>query len=600
MIAALGCDGAPVADDAGPAPDAGAADAGPGAPPAPADPALPSLTPCAEGWREVVAEGSDVAHCDPWPEGGRLDCPDGEAHFVGEPACRRIGPECPADGVPAGAPPDAIHVRAGETGGDGSRGAPYGTIAEAIAAAPDGATVAIAPGTYEERLVVDRPMTLLGACTDAVITTSGLGTVLSPRADPVELRNLSVRGGTVGIEGRGGTAVVRDVIIEGATSVALRATLGGAMDAQSVWIRDTFDTGVMVSGGSMQLSRAVVERVGGVGVQVTFGSLVMTDATVRRIGEMLAPSLVLGLDDAVIRFERVEFTETATLQILISEGASAELVDSTLSAVPPASGEITESVGAFEGGAVTLERVLVDQPNLVGVGAVGPGSSVTMREVIVRDPHEDPVLLGGHAVEIIEGAQAELSGVLFERATGLAFLASGDGTTARLDDVTVRSTLPDRVHTYGRAIQAQLGAEITGERVSVRDSREVGLLAAGAGARLELADVRVDSTDERGCATTTCEGFGAGIGAGAYQSGTIDLSRFVISGGALVGAQLATGGAVFLRDGVVRDNPVGVNVQVDGYDLTRLTERVLYVDNGVNLDSASIPIPDVTGLIVGP
>lgn len=37
-----------------------------------------------------------------------------------------------------------------------------------------------------------------------------------------------------------------------------------------------------------------------------------------------------------------------------------------------------------------------------------------------------------------------------------------------------------------------------------------------------------------------------------------------------------------------------MNLQVPGYDLARLQEGVVYRDNGVNLDSTSLEVPDPT------
>ena len=58
-------------------------------PPMPDPPAPPVLTPCPPGWREIDVDG--VAACDPWPSGGRMDCPAGVAHFPGEPNCTTVG-----------------------------------------------------------------------------------------------------------------------------------------------------------------------------------------------------------------------------------------------------------------------------------------------------------------------------------------------------------------------------------------------------------------------------------------------------------------------------------------------------------------------------
>ena len=73
------------------------------------------------------------------------------------------------------------------------------------------------------------------------------------------------------------------------------------------------------------------------------------------------------------------------------------------------------------------------------------------------------------------------------------------------------------------------------------------------------------------------------------------LERFRIDGNALIGIQVALDGAIDLTDGVVSDNPIGANVQVAGFDLERLRDRVEYRDNGINLETAELAIPVPTG-----
>src|SRR5262245_17734248 len=132
--------------------DAGTEDAGPGFEPDP--PAAPGFVPCPDGWREVADPGSPgLVTCDPWPESGPEDCtaPD-EAHFPGEPGCRRVGTACPAgdwaEDIPGGS--TVLYVRAGAAGGDGSLALPFGSVGAAVAAAPDDAVIAISKGTFNE------------------------------------------------------------------------------------------------------------------------------------------------------------------------------------------------------------------------------------------------------------------------------------------------------------------------------------------------------------------------------------------------------------------------------------------------------------------
>ena len=47
-----------------------------------------------------------------------------------------------------------------------------------------------------------------------------------------------------------------------------------------------------------------------------------------------------------------------------------------------------------------------------------------------------------------------------------------------------------------------------------------------------------------------------------------------------------------LQDGDVRANAIGACVQVDGYDISRLTAGVAYQDNDRNVESTFLPVPD--------
>src|SRR5687768_6424888 len=132
LLAGCGDDGAGTPDGGGD--DAGRVDGGPlaGEP----DPPAPPVMACPTGWRTVM-DPSETARCEPWPEGGMPACAAQDlAAFPGEAECVTIGTPCapgemwatdlPAAGVRfvlAGAPPD----------GDGTRAAPFGRIADALA-----------------------------------------------------------------------------------------------------------------------------------------------------------------------------------------------------------------------------------------------------------------------------------------------------------------------------------------------------------------------------------------------------------------------------------------------------------------------------------
>jgi hypothetical protein len=79
-------------------------------------------------------------------------------------------------------------------------GCAFDTVQEAIDAAVAGATIAICPGTYVERLIVSKDLTLIGAGDgdgpgNTVIQGSGLGSVIQANLSHIVLQNLRVTGG---------------------------------------------------------------------------------------------------------------------------------------------------------------------------------------------------------------------------------------------------------------------------------------------------------------------------------------------------------------------------------------------------------------------
>lgn len=581
VLLVLGCDGEspPVPVDAGPGTriDAGT-DAGPGMSTL-APTALPTLTPCPMGWRTVDVDGIEA--CEPWPESGRVVCPLGEMHLPGTPGCVRVDRPCDVDGFATDLPasPAPVFVRAGATGGDGSRGAPLGTLDEGLAAAgPDG-VVALGAGTYAGTTVLD-PVTLIGGCRDTVIdgdlfviadarveNLRVTGTGVSTRDAAVILRRLiftgdatdglRVRGGSTVLQGcslrggdrgvtaaRGGTVQIRGTEIAGTTNTALSATAGGVIEVEDSVIADAASgpsfLGFVLDGGELRMERSVIEDEHQSGVS--------------------------GFGDARIELRDVVFRG------------------------PPASVD-AEGPGLLltDDSALVLQRVRVTRARTIAV-AVAVGGTLAAQDVLVTDVLPRTGGLTGHGVEMAAGVVATLERVAVVRGLSVGVLVSDATTLAELRDVTITATQPTPLGTFGRGLQMQLGAMVTGTRVSVSEAHEVGV-ACSVGAVATLEDLRVDRTLERACAPS-CDP--AGIGVGAYDGSRLTLERFSITRHALVGVQLATDAELDLRDGEVAENPVGANVQILDYRVDRLTDRVLYRDNGVNLQSERLELPPAT------
>lgn len=613
LVAASGCgdDGTATPIDAG-ARDAAGSDAAVDAASAPTPPALPRLTPCPAGWREVPAAPPDgVATCEPFPEAA-AGCGPFEVQLPGEPGCRAIGDACPADGAfPEGLPPSAtiVYVRAGAPAGDGSLAAPFGTIQAAVDAAPDGAIVAIAGGMYVEAVFVSRPVTLWGGCVEATeIAASGTLALRIDSDGPVVLRNLRFSGGdsrvlvfrgeveATGIVSEDVTATAwdaflgvtlrgRDIVVRGSRGPALSAATGSTVEIDGAYFADAYGRALDVQ-GHVTIRRFVLRQHGirnGApdAFQVNLGGTLELSSGVLEDNAGLGGIVVGGADEVT----------------------SVRMTDVVYRAPRPGVAlAMTDGIVVVDARA-TFERVRIEQLGGLGIFA-GGAAELALTDVVVRDARTPPSSAEpeGRGVSVEGGASLVAERVLVARVREAGILAS-ESAAATLTDVTVRDTLSSLSGRAGRGIAAQLGSTVRGTRIELARNREVSLIAYGAG--VELEDVAIRETLAAECIATGCPDHG-GIGAGAYDLDPTDpgvppgampldarmlLRSFVVFDNAVIGIQLARGGEVDLESGEVAYNEVGVNAQVDAYDIARLQDRVWFHDNELDLDASALPVP---------
>ena len=632
-----------------------------GAPPVVA----PVLTPCPAGWREISPEDpGGVATCDPYPASGALDCAIGEAHFPGGASCEPVGSRCPAGDFADGLADDGsvIFVRAGATGGDGTRAAPFGLVSDAMAAAVPGTTIALAKGRYVENVRIAAGVTLSGACAaETVLSPDATIYTLTVRDPGARLRDLSIDAeGGVGVLVNGSAA---DLDAEGLVvangSEGILVFLGSSLVAREVVVRDMIAVGgagaaVSVQGRSdATIERAVLERSQGAAVLVSEGTLSLSRALIRdpRPGDVdgSGPALVVGTGgtSAVVHsvIERslhvglyvdgAGSTLTVTGSVVrdtlanpidgsaagglfVGNGASAvvsgSLFDRNLQAAlvvvePGTSLVLTDSVVrgsigapelpsvargvALETGSLEMSRVLLEDNDGVGVSASERGATLVASDLTVRRTRAEtsrPVLWG-QGVHVQAGASAEITRVIADANHTWGMTATSAGTHLVLTDALIRGTLPSADGIWGRGLQVdEATAEVT--RAVIEDNREIGAVVGLAGGALSLTDVWVRDTQRRECAETTCAEYPAGMGVGSYLEAALTMTRFAITGSGLCGVHIARDGSVDLALGLVADNPVGVCLQVEGYDVDRLTGGVVYRDNGTVIEATSWDVPE--------
>ncbi|MBW2460312.1 MAG: hypothetical protein JRH11_01615 [Deltaproteobacteria bacterium] len=609
-VLCVGCGG----DDTNPPVDSGADTAIDGGPAQVAPPEAPVLTPCADGFREVALDELGVTVCEPWPEAGRAECPEWQVHFPGEAGCVAIGTPCPDTGrFATDLPSDAtiFYVDPSATsGGDGSLAAPHDTLARAVTDAGDGQIIALARGTYDDAPRIRGGVTLWGACVaDTVLApTTTFGSVGAVSAQgAATVRNLRITGVRIAAAALDveESLALDGVWIEGSANYAVAAANGARITVRDSHLGTpsivpglTSQTVVALNDSQVDLER--VEIVGAVFGGVTsegVGSIVRLDHVVIRDSVGLPGTGAAGRGVTAQAGGRVVVTDSVIeaasgVAALARDDGSSLLVDGSVVRGTRArgDGQFGRAISAQVGGVAEVRRSFVD-------GAVESGLlALSAEELSVENSVVRGVLpaaadgLYGIGVAATDSALSLSRVVIAETATaGINILGVSLGT---LEDVRVVDVRGEEARgVFGRGLNVYFGAEVVASRVSVSQTRDVGVYVSGAS--LQATDLAVVDTAETRCAQSTCVERPGGIGLGVYADSTVIVERFELTASALAGIQIATGGDALVMDGVVRGNPIGANVQVADYDLGRIMSGVHYLDNGVNLDAVSLPVPEV-------
>jgi hypothetical protein len=624
--------------------------------PEPVPPAAPVLTPCPERWTEQAGGGGPVT-CEPgpppdWscPDGWsprallagtpqRLsiceppplppDCGAGTTPALGSASCVHLGDPCPEGEWPVGLPASTVlFVRAGENGGDGTEGAPFGSLAGAVASAAPGTIIAIAKGTYPEAVEAKKLLTLWGACAEGVRIVGPPGeledgTVFVDAPGALTLRNLTVGGERSGIVVAGGELEAHGVRVSEATGLGI-AAFEGTLRLGDIVIsgtrplsNGTWGKGLQVEDGTnVVVERALIEknRTAGVYAAGPGSLLVLQDVVVRDTAARVSDGKSgVGLDvraRASVTVRRALVQDNRDAGILVREEGSVVSLEDVI--VRRTEGrEIDDLFGlgldVEGGGRATVERSVFEGNREIGVAVGGKGSELVIASAAVlgtRGSAKDGTL--GWGLSAAEGARATVARALLEGNATVGISAASPGTILDLADCVVASTRPRESDQYfGRGMVTVDGAQATVARTLFAANRDVGVTSEGAGTSLDLTDVIVRDTD----VDTASKSDGGAIvvaGGGGVCARRLVLERNhgvgVLAGGA--------GTSLDLADVIVRDTLAdladvlgrGLEVQAGAsVTLSRgLFERnrdqgILIAEHGTTADLSDIVVQDTHG-----
>jgi hypothetical protein len=450
------------------------------------------------------------------------------------------------------------------------------TIGAAVRAAPEGATVLVAAGSYRESLVLDRDVTV-AAADGRVELVARAGPAVLGRAGTAVLRGIVITGadpGRAAVEVTAGALTLEDCEV---SQGAVTATGRAAVTLVRGRVRDCTDAAVRVSGDARaRLDGCTVSDVRGAGVVLDrSASLAVSGGALSRIS---GPGLALG-------------------------GASSATVDGC---------QLTE----LGGGAVTEDGArlslrdchLADLEGaalLAGVGTVRP-----------EQPEDRPaeLELTDCTVARVTGPGLRLGGRVKVRALRCAITGASDAGVDVAGSAVVQLEGCQVGGTGGTGLLVRDSGRLTASDCAVRDAGGNGVLLLDGGvAALTECEVA------RSAHTAVHAGGTAGLTLTAsrvvdsreHAVRVVDRAMLRMSGGSVAGAalsgiQVEDGGDAEVIGTAVRDAATGISLASDHRPLledctvTDSAETAVQVQRGgATLRDCTLSGAGVSGLLLG-
>ncbi len=473
------------------------------APQPPAEPALPRFTPCPSGW---VERGSNPILCEPWVDDVPPSCTGDEAAFVGEAECHRVGTACTADDwadMPAGR--TVLYVKEGAVaGGDGSRGAPFSTLKEAIAVVSAESIVALSKGTHVSVTPLPAHVTVWGACVGQTTVTGSASSTeqaaFVSHSPGISVKNLTITGPRAGLWAEGTSAQfdVEDVVIQAVTAGGLVALTASQIMGRNVVVRDTasaknvYGRAVMVQEASrVELDRVFFDNNRDVGVLASGAGtrVVLRDAVIMNTQSLANGTFGIGVQ--IERFASGDFTRTVV------------------------AGNRESGMVALSGGQIVLTDVVV-RDSQEGISRHDRGQGLVAQD------------------GSITGARVRLQ---HNRSSGV--WANSNQSVVTLIDVAIVDTVPNSSEIFGVGASANEGGLVNLERAYVKNNVAAGVIASSPGSKLQLTDALVIETQQT---ATSNQGDWAGEGLSLVTGATAVLNRVRFERNHTIGALLLSPG----------------------------------------------------------
>lgn len=490
---------------------------------------------------------------------------------------------------------------------DGSEARPFTTIAEALAAATAGATVAIAEGTYEENLVVPAEVTLAGRCPE-LVTIRGTGeepALVIEDADGAAIRGVTVEASGIGIDvASSREVVIEQVLVTAASGVAIRFDQdaagiigdcgivgttrasdelrgfgllvgeGASVEVRSSVLSGNASSGVRTDSGNVTLDQCLVRENRGAGVILNqpAGPVVVRGSRLAgngRAGMVVIGGGEVGVEGSVIEgsYDVEESDEPNGDGILAQAGATVSVTDSVIRSCLRFGLFFFEATGII-GDCGIVGNGAATRDNSSAGGLAASGATLEVRECSFSDNNGGGIQVWGGEISVTDSLV--------------------EGTRRR------RANAPE-----GDGIMAADGADLSVDRtlIDARDGGRLGILLYQDATGI-IGDCGIVGTQYSGVwfhqrstgavrrtvvTEASLAGVGLGMGSGAGGSAGVEISDCIVSN-IHPAPSVAAGEPVDWGDGVVVTN--GSVATVSGNTI-RTIDRV-----GVILDNSTATVTD--------
>lgn len=519
---------------------------------------------CLPGWKTVSG-----GWCEPILPPQK--CPAGTMAVIGHSSC------LPVDDCGSGTwgkiktSANTIYVDQNHrgTGGAGTRAQPLFTVEAALQKAAAGAHIAIAAGTYVERLIIRRKVALEGRCAQQVTIKTGI-------PQPA----VEFKGGSTGAELRGVTITSKDngVYIDAAAVTLERVVVKGC-ESHGIYLYPL---------ATLTLRRSLVDSNRETGIFALSARVIVEQSVIRDTREKSADStggegIIMQLpaggstpSELTLRDSLIMGNRTTGVAIHSSKATLERAVvrDTLANAISGAFGTGIQA-SIIQGSSLQAELFvrdsLIAQNRNSGI-TVG-SSRATVERTVVRDTQEQASdRMGGMGVQaFIQPGLSQPAELLVRhslisgnRKFGV-FVSSSKGTIERTVVRDTRHQLSDKLAGLGIVARLEPGKTKPAE-VLVRDCLIANNLEAGVAAQsAKLVLERTVIKDTRPALSTYGEG--AGINAQLQQGhrlpSELTVRDSLITGSRVVGILLYSTRALVERT-VVRDTLGNANTKVGG------------------------------------